>query len=136
MAEFSYNSKKHAATGFVPFVLATGRTPRAPSWFINPEAWRTESKVPSADDFIQERCRVLEAATKGMTLAQSRYKEQGDKSRREVSFEIGERVWLQLRPKQYHKSISRKLAPRYAGPYRIVRRAHKDSPVSGVLETP
>jgi hypothetical protein len=110
--------------------------PRTPVWFINPEAWRTESNVPSADEFIQERCRVLEAATKAMRFAQSRYKEQEDKHRREVVFEIGEYVWLRLRPEQYHSKISRKLAPRYARPYRILRRAHKDNPVSFVLETP
>ncbi|CAM6093942.1 unnamed protein product [Calypogeia fissa] len=79
---------------------------------------------------------MVEAATKGMTLAQSWYKEQGDKSRRQVSFEIGERVWLQLRPEQYHSKISRKFAPRYAGPYCILQWAHKENPLSVVLETP
>ncbi|CAM6105455.1 unnamed protein product [Calypogeia fissa] len=135
MAEFRYNSTKHSAAGFAPFLLATGRVPRAPAWFVNPDAWRTESKVPAVDDFIRERRLMVEAATKGMTLAQSRYKEQGDKSRRQISFEIGERVWLQLRPEQYHSKISRKFAPRYAGPYRILRWAHKDNPLSVVLET-
>ncbi|CAM6094714.1 unnamed protein product [Calypogeia fissa] len=98
MADFRYNSTKHSATGFVPFLLATGRVPRAPAWFVNPDSWQTESKVPVADDFIRERRLMMEAAIKGMTLAQSRYKEQGDKSRRQISFEIGERVWLELRP--------------------------------------
>ena len=53
MAEFRYNSTTNSVTGFAPFLLATGRTPRAPAWFINPEAWQTESKVPAADDFIR-----------------------------------------------------------------------------------
>ena len=79
---------------------------------------------------------MVEAATKGLHLARSRYKAQADLRRREVCFEIGERVWLQLRPEQYHSSISRKFAPRYAGPYRILRYAHKDNPVSVVLNTP
>ncbi|CAM6104259.1 unnamed protein product [Calypogeia fissa] len=77
-----YNSTKHSATEFAPFLLATGRVPRAPAWFVNPDTWRMESNVPSADAFIRERRLMVEAATKGMTLAQSRYKEQGDKSRR------------------------------------------------------
>ncbi|CAM6093997.1 unnamed protein product [Calypogeia fissa] len=37
---------------------------------------------------------------------------------------------------QYHSKISPKFAPRYAGPYRILRWAHKDNPLSIVLETP
>ncbi|CAM6124018.1 unnamed protein product [Calypogeia fissa] len=136
MAEFRYNSTKYSGTGFAPFLLATGRVPRAPAWFVNPDTWRTESKVLAADDFIREWRLMVEAATKGMTLAQSQYKEQGDKSLRQVSFEIGERIWLQLRPEQHHSKISWKIAPRYAGPYRILRWAHKDNPLSVVLETP
>src|SRR5450759_3594050 len=66
---------------------------RQPS-FINPEAWSTESKVLAANNFIKGRRSVIEAATKGFTLAQSLYKKQGDISRRQVCFEIGERVWL------------------------------------------
>ncbi|CAM6102361.1 unnamed protein product [Calypogeia fissa] len=120
MAEFRYNLTKNLATGFALFLLATGRVPRASAWFVNPNTWRMESKVLATDDFIQEQRLMVEAATKGMTLAQSWYKEQGDKSRRQVSFEIGERVWFQLRPEQYHSKISRKFSPRYAGPYRIL----------------
>ncbi|CAM6104265.1 unnamed protein product [Calypogeia fissa] len=67
MAEFRYNLTKHLATRFVSV------------WFVNPDNWQTESKVPIADDFIREWRLMVEAATKGMTLAQSWYKEQGDK---------------------------------------------------------
>ncbi|CAM6094585.1 unnamed protein product [Calypogeia fissa] len=88
MAEFRYNSTKHLAIGFAPFLVATGRVPRAPAWFVNRDSWRMESKVPTADDFIREWRLMVEAATKGMTLAQSWYKKQGDKSRHQVSFEI------------------------------------------------
>ncbi|CAM6116922.1 unnamed protein product [Calypogeia fissa] len=135
MAEFNYNLTKHLAIGFASFLLVTGRVPKASAWFINPNTWQTESKVLALDDFIGERRLMVETATKGMTIVQSRYKEQGDKSRRQVSFKIGERVWLQLRPEQYHSKISQKFAPRYAGPYHILRWAHKDNPLSIVLET-
>ena len=138
MGEFKYNSSTHSATGFAPFFLATGLTPRSPAWFINPETWITESKVPAANDFIKERRTVIEAATKALNLAQSRYKKQGDASRRQVRFEIGERVWLQLRPEQYHNTITRKFAPRYSGPYRILDLIPKGDPnaVSVMLDTP
>ncbi|CAM6102376.1 unnamed protein product [Calypogeia fissa] len=78
MAEFRYNLTKHSTTGFALFLLAKGRVPRVSVWFVNPDTWRTKNKVPTADGFIQERRLMVEAATKGMTLAQSQYKEQGD----------------------------------------------------------
>ena len=71
-----------------------------------------------------------------MARNQSWYKEQSDKSRRKVSFEIGEHVWVQLRPNQFHESISQNLAPRYARPYRILQRAHESNPMSFVLAIP
>ena len=94
MGEFQHNSSVHFAIEFAPFFLAVGRMSRAPAWFINPEAWSMESKVLAANNFIKGRRSVIEAATKGFTLARSRYKKQGDVSRRQVCFEIGERVWL------------------------------------------
>ncbi|CAM6093993.1 unnamed protein product [Calypogeia fissa] len=52
MVEFRYNSTKHSAIGFAPFLLATGRVPRVSAWFVNPNTWWTESKVLAMDDFI------------------------------------------------------------------------------------
>src|SRR5450759_1730624 len=90
------------------------------------------------NDFIKRQRTVIEAATKGLTLAQSRYKKQGDASRHQVRFEIGERVWLQLRLEQYHNTITRKFAPRYAGPYEILELIPKGNPdaVSVMLDVP
>ena len=57
--------------------------------------------------------------------AQSRLKSQADSKRRDLSFNVGDVVFLRLRPyrqKSLAKHLNEKLSPRYFGPYKIVRR--------------
>jgi hypothetical protein len=70
-----------------------------------------------------------------LKIAQSRKKSYADPKRKDVSFKVGEHVYLKVSPLQGTKKfhVKRKLFPRYVGPYPIVRRIGK---VSYKLELP
>jgi len=63
-------------------------------------------------------------------------KNQADRHRRELTFEIGEMVYLKLQPyklRSLAKKINEKLSPRFYGPYKILE---KIGPVAYRLELP
>lgn len=68
--------------------------------------------------------------------AQSRMKAQADSKRRDLSFDVGDVVFLRLRPyrqKSLAKIINEKLSLRYFGPSKIV---HRVDPISYKLQLP
>jgi hypothetical protein len=70
-----------------------------------------------------------------LKIAQSRQKSYADAKRKDVSFEVGDHVYLKVSPlrgtKRFH--IRGKLSPRYVGPYPIVSKVGK---VAYKLELP
>ena len=70
-----------------------------------------------------------------LKVAQSRQKSYADTKRREVTFQVGDFVYLQVTPlkgmQRFH--VKGKLAPRYIGPFKIIARRRE---VSYRLELP
>jgi hypothetical protein len=62
-----------------------------------------------------------------LKIAQTRQKSYADKRRRDLSFRVGDYVYLKVSPlrgtKRFH--IKGKLAPRFVGPYKILKRIGK-----------
>ena len=67
-----------------------------------------------------EKIRVIKAR---MKTAQDRQKSYADKRRRDLKFEVGDHVWLRVMPIKGVRrfGITRKLSPRYIGPFEILR---------------
>jgi hypothetical protein len=57
-----------------------------------------------------------------LRVAQSRQKSYADKRMRDLSFEVGDFVYLKVSPMRGTRrfQVKGKLAPRYAGPFKIV----------------
>ncbi|MCI37684.1 hypothetical protein A2U01_0058908, partial [Trifolium medium] len=70
-----------------------------------------------------------------MKIAQSRQKSYADKRRRPLEFEEGDHVFLRVTPKLGLRGVfkTKKLCPRYIGPYQILRRV---GPVAYQLALP
>jgi hypothetical protein len=70
-----------------------------------------------------------------LKVAQSRHKSYTDKRRRDLSFGIGDFVYLNVSPMRgtHRFRVKGKLAPRYVGPFKIIDRKGE---VANQLELP
>ena len=74
-------------------------------------------------DFIKEAREQVSIIQSHLKAAQSRQKAYTDKRRRPLQFAVGDYVYLKVSPMigVHRFGIHGKLAPRYVGPYKILR---------------
>ncbi|KAH9650259.1 chromo domain-containing protein [Citrus sinensis] len=75
-------------------------------------------------ELVQNTSEKIQLIRERLKAAQSRQKSYADKRRRELEFEVGDKVFIRISP---WKGVLRfgkrgKLSPRYIGPYEIVER--------------
>nr|XP_012570968.1 uncharacterized protein LOC101506525 [Cicer arietinum] len=99
------------------------------NWFKGPPALtrflRGETKVEAVTKELVDRDEALRQLKYHIDRARGRMKDQADRKRRDVSFKIGEWVFLKLRPhvqNSVEARINLKLAPRYYGTFEITAR--------------
>ncbi|GKA24792.1 putative reverse transcriptase domain-containing protein [Tanacetum coccineum] len=119
LAEISYNNSYHSSIRCAPFEALYGRKCRSPVlWveigegsLIRPElVLKTTDKVV----LIKEKLKA----------ARDRQKSYADKRHKPLEFEVGDRVLLRVSPWKgvMHFGKKSKLAPRYVGPFEILKR--------------
>ena len=130
MAEFSYNNTKHSGTGFSPFMVVFGTEPLSP---IDLALQGTsvkdgdEGEVVETKLFLEERKRILELAKETLRRAQKRYEKQVNKNRRQVSFKVGQKVWLNVKNFTLPQGLTPKFMAKFAGPFPIVKQVFDDA---------
>ncbi|KAF1329279.1 Retrovirus polyprotein, partial [Globisporangium splendens] len=128
LAEFAYNRRVHSSIGMSPFEADLGYTPCMPDDVAMDPEFRELSK--SAKEFVLKQEAMLKIAQDAISEAQDRMKSYYDKNRLVQDFEVGDYVLLDGKNLDIrHKGFaqSKKLAPRFIGPYQIVKKVHKDS---------
>jgi hypothetical protein len=118
-AEFSYNNSYQSSLKMSPFEALYGSNCRTPLHWDQPG----ERHVFGPDIFLEaeENIRMVQ---ENLKAAQSRQRSYADTRRRELSFEVGDYVYLKVSPIRGTKrfGVKGKLAPRYIGPYQIQAR--------------
>jgi hypothetical protein len=139
LAKFCYNNSEHSATGSTPFQMVTSKSP------IVPMTWATQGQ-PSSDasdaseevsmvtQLDEERKRLWELAKANLEKAHKRHKDFADKSRREVKFQVGDEVWLNIKNFRLPKGLSHKFLGPYAGPFKVLEKKLSDTYKLELLE--
>lgn len=125
MVEFAYNSAEQESIHMTPFFADLGRHPRTPSMLASQNDAREVTNVEAAASLVEHLQAVLAEAKAAMGEAQQTQEYYANQKRRGETFEVGERVLLSTehaRTEADRARPTRKLAPRYSGPYVIKRR--------------
>lgn len=117
LAEFAYNNSVNPTTGYTPFYLNYGRHPRTPAHLSTLLRDSTAPTLPSVLEFLEDMDNALLRARANVAKAQERQKFYADQRRREVSYVVGDEVFLSTKDIPWrHKH---KLRDRWIGPYLI-----------------
>ena len=115
-AEFAINNMYQASIKDRPFFLNFGRHLRMPTDFNATKP----SKNPDAHNYIGNVEKAIHKAKLCLQQAQDRQKHYADKDRADVSdYEVGDFAWLSSRLIALNAVGTRKLLPRWLGPFTI-----------------
>jgi hypothetical protein len=128
LVEFACNSSTNESSGFAPFELTYGFIPRM---IQTVEA----AKYPGVQAFAQNAVNNFTQARDALIESRVRQTTQSNRHRRaDPAYKRGQKVYLSTVNLNLPKGRARKLAPKFIGPYEIIR-AHPETS-SYTLELP
>ena len=114
--EFAINAARSETTGFAPFILNYGRMPRSFIWNST-----DQSEFPEVRVFAQRMKDVLIAAHDSILTKRTKQVRDANKHRRPAPFQQDDLVYVSTVNMTLPKGHARKLAPKYIGPFKILR---------------
>ena len=122
-AQLCYNLHRSSTTGMSPSELAMGWQPRTP---LNLAKHRVGGDNPTAHQLAISRQEMFDEARESLEKAARRMKKYADQHRREMEFQIGDKVLLKLTPhilkKVSSKTRQRGLIPKFEGPFEVIKK--------------
>ncbi|KAL0544053.1 hypothetical protein IC582_019164 [Cucumis melo] len=119
LMEFAYNNSYQATIGMAPFEALYGKCCRSPV------CWGEvgEQKL-MGPELVQSTNEAIQKIRSRMHTAQSRQKSYADVRRKDLEFEVGDKVFLKVAPMRgvLHFERRGKLSPRFVGPFEILER--------------
>jgi 8-oxo-dGTP pyrophosphatase MutT (NUDIX family) len=124
MAAFAINNAVNVSTGQTPFFLNKGAHPRMPTDISTQTAPARLVTAPAAVKFSVDMQAAIAKAKACLMNAQQHQKTQADKHRRDVSFEVGQEVLVNMKNMRIKKDLRDrlriKLLPRFWGPLKVL----------------
>ncbi len=124
LVKFCYNNLEHSITGSTPFQMVMGKSPIVPmTWAAHGQPPNDASEeVPMVTQLDEERQHLWEVAKANLEKAHKRYKDFVDKSRREVKFQEGDEVWLNIKNFQLPEGLNHKFLGPCANPFKVLQK--------------
>ena len=119
LVESAYNNSYQASIQMTPYEALYGRPCRSPICWT--EVGQSSNTGPN---LIRDTFEKMSLIRQRLLTAQSRQKSYVDVRRRPLEFEVGDHIFLNVMPKRgvVRFGKSRKLSPRFIGPFKILER--------------
>jgi len=120
LMEMAYNNSVQASTGFSPYFLNHGRE-MATCLSRSMESTNIPHSAPAAGEMLRRWEEALSMAKEHIRQAQERQRKYADQHRRNVTFDIGDRVLLSTENLRERMTGAPKFLERFIGPYAVKR---------------
>lgn len=120
LAEWCYNTSRHSGSGLTPFEITYGKPPPTIMDYIH-----GATKNEAVHTVLVERQALHSKLQQRLRKAQELMKKYADAKREDITFEVGQWVYVKLKPgRQTSITAQRhpKLSKRFFGPFQILER--------------